>query len=135
MSVKRAEIEIMLTAHRNEIRRILVGVDESNAAEHAIRAARELAGLLSAELEFVHAVPMEMPNWAVSGVPRWSAIRDEILEKASASRMDFLLAMDGGLMGSAEDIELTVMPGKPARVLLEREEQRAADLIVLGGHR
>lgn len=118
-----------------EIRRILVGVDEANVAEHAIRAARDLADRLSAELEFVHAVPMEMPNWAVSGVPRWSAIRDEILDKARTSRREFLASLDEESGDAGADIALSVMPGKPARVLLERERQKSADLIVLGGHR
>ena len=117
------------------ITRILVGVDEQDAADHAVRAGVLLAGALEARLDLLHAAPMEVPRWVANVVGSSSLVTEELILAARTSRVAHLSPiLEQERHGSADEL-LTVVTGKPASVILDHAENNGIDLIVLGGHR
>jgi len=115
--------------------RILVGVDAEGLARAAVVRGYDLARELESELELVHAVEVPPPLWPGIGEEQLSEMHAAVID---ASRQRTLQALDEALQEPFPDVDpeasLEVVPGKPARVLLQRAEEREVDLLVLGPH-
>jgi nucleotide-binding universal stress UspA family protein len=130
---------------------ILVGVDDAGRSDHAVRAACDLGARLSAEVEFVHAVPVPPLIWPGADPVRSEALTEELLSAASTAlgqRVRRLVpAHEPGrasstadaatarlAVGTQEEDLVLILPGHPAKVILDRARVRRAQLIVLGRH-
>jgi nucleotide-binding universal stress UspA family protein len=107
---------------------IVVGVDGEGHSDPAVHAAFELAQRLGAKVELVHA----------ASVPHrfWSHVDEQALAGARAATLARLgkhLARAGFQVADL-DRRLSVLPGPPARALLERAQQVKASVLVLGPH-
>lgn len=116
------------------IRRILVGVDEATAADHAVRAGVMLADAFGADLELLHAAHLNIPRWFGHIAEPPGRLAERLLQAARISRKGHLKELLDAPWSENLDNLLTVVPGKPARAILDWAESNA-DLIVLGGHR
>lgn len=109
---------------------IVVGVDREGRSDDAVRAALGLSSRFDARVALVHAVdiprPEEMPgipfDVSVAGAKILALSREELVKHLSED----VDARAGAL--------LEVVLGHPGRLLLDRAEALAADLIVLGPH-
>ena len=116
--------------------RVLVGICEDPRSDHALRAAIALAGLWDADLELVHAVPVRHPDWLDIDRVRLAASTAETLTHAWKELVEHLRSEQPDLRWRGRSLEtlLRVLPGHPAKLLLDQQQQFAADLIVLGAH-
>ena len=117
-------------------RRILVGVCEDRRTDFALRAAIELAERWDADLELIHAVPLRYPEWLDLDRVRLAAGTAEALTQAWKALIEHLEADLPDLRWRGRPLEsiLRVLPGHPAKLLLDHRRQAEADLIVLGAH-
>ena len=117
------------------IRRILVGMDELNAADHAVKAGVLLAEAFDAKLQLLHAATLEVPQWISKVAGPLSTVTEKLLQAAKSSRTGHLnKILTAPWQGSVVEL-LTVVREKPARAILDRAETSKTDLIILGGHR
>lgn len=93
---------------------IVVGYDESEAAERALVRAIELARLYEARLVITSSIPVLVDE------PAPTAPGPELLRAGEQARQ------------SGVDVELIEAVGDPAAVVVEVAERRAAGLIVVG---
>lgn len=93
---------------------IVVGYDESEAAERALVRAIELARLYEARLVITSSIPVLVDE------PAPTAPGPELLRAGERARQ------------SGVDVELIEAVGDPAAVVVEVAERRAAGLIVVG---
>jgi nucleotide-binding universal stress UspA family protein len=107
---------------------VLVGVDGEGQAEAAVHAAVRLAGALQLRLELVHAAKVSDHLWHHVGEDELAVARTRTLARLR-ERLD-----EAGLAGEDLSDHLSVLPGPPAKALLERAKQLGAGLIVLGPH-
>lgn len=106
----------------------LVGVEERDAADHAVVAAFRHSPALKLEVELVHASSVPLDYFAhvdPLGVKKARA--------HAASRWNGVL-QSAGVVGAALEDTLEIIPGSPAHALVERALVRGAGLIVLGRH-
>lgn len=112
-------------------RRALVAIDFSAAARAALHQVRQLAP--EATLVLLHAV--ELP---FEGKMQYANVDEEIIRRyrreaqQEAMRKLRQLAADEGLTEPAT--RLLALPGQPARLILEQEQEEDCDLIVIGKH-
>lgn len=118
------------------IRRILVAVDYSAHSLSALECAAAVADALGATLEVVHV--RERPSYAaeelvVSTSPEHKPLGQLLNERAQAEMDLFLRKVREGA-DSAQRVPQSqrVIPGDPARTLLEELDKGAHDLVVLG---
>ncbi len=112
-------------------RRLLVPVDFSPSSLRAIQQARSIAP--SAEIVLLHAfdVPFE-------GQLRYASVDDDIIyqyrivAKKEATRLLRALRDEAGLAPSGSS--LVVLHGDPSLRIIEQEQERDCDLIVMGKH-
>ena len=140
---------------------LVVGVDGEGLADHAIRAALDLGRLLGAKVELVHAVASPPLQWPGVDPVRSAALTAEILTGAWKNVTERVRNVVGRMgtdrnspssIGSpdaagasssqagtavavpaAEDL-VRVIPGPPAKVILDEARKTRADVIVLGAH-
>ncbi|MHB8876203.1 MAG: universal stress protein, partial [Myxococcaceae bacterium] len=113
-------------------RKIVVATDFSEAADEAVRRADELARLYEAELVVMHALPD--PSSSVPMLPNrvqeWSigslALQRQVFEALSV-RAAALTSRGPG------ELQVEIGSGIPYAVILEKAEELAADLVVVGG--
>ena len=117
-------------------RRLLVGVCDDQRSDHALRAALDLAERWGADLELVHAVPVRHPEWLDIDRLRLAAGTAEALTHAWRGLVEHLRGELGDLRWRNRPLEtaLRVLPGHPAKLLLDQRRQSSADLVVLGAH-
>lgn len=120
-------------------RSIVVGMDEGELARHAVEAGLSLARTFSANLNLVHAVPIESEHWSGVSAVNWREVRDSILAGARTrcvERLSEWLPVVPGRRDPFGDLtdHLRVIEGSPGRGIAEFAAQRGADLIVIGGH-
>ncbi len=106
----------------------LVGVEERDAADHAVVAAFRHAPALKLEVELVHAssVPLDY----------FSHVDPLGVKKArgyAATRWNNVLQA-AGVVGAALEDTLEIIPGSPAHALVERALVRSAGVIFVGRH-
>ncbi len=116
--------------------RILVGICEDRRSDHALRAAVELAERWGADLELLHAVPLRHPDWLDIDRVRLAAGTAEALTRAWKTVVEHLESDLPDLRWQGRSLEsiLRVLPGHPAKLLLDQRRATQADLIVLGAH-
>lgn len=129
----------MATAEKavKRVERILVGVDAEGLADDAVHAAIELSTRLQAKLELVHAVGTRTLEWEIVEDPRSAASNAGVLTtawRAMEAHVRGVLERRGCDGARAADL-IRVLPGSPAKVLLDRAADLDADLIVLGAHK
>jgi nucleotide-binding universal stress UspA family protein len=128
---------------------IVVGVDERGLADHAVRMGLELGERLGARVDLVQVVPVP-PEFGYGSDPlRSAALSAEVLtttSKAVNARVRALTkrGVDAGTSaGDAPSVAVAeppetdlvrVVPGHPAKVLLEEVKKQRAGLLVLGAH-
>lgn len=109
------------------IRRIVVGVDGSDASVEALRQAQQLAGPLSAAIIAMACwdVPPVYDGYVAMGIDDFDVRAGEILESTVTKAFGEDLPAN---------VETRLVQGHPRRVLLD--ESKTADLLVLGrrGH-
>jgi nucleotide-binding universal stress UspA family protein len=109
---------------RPEHDRVVVGIDESEDAAHALRWAATEARSRGAALQVVHA-------WSLPPVAAY-VVDSAPIAQAAGELVEAALAEAG--LADDERIEARVLPGAPAAALLEAAQR--ADLVVVGsrGH-
>lgn len=118
------------TAHRS-YRRVLVAVDFSPPSRHALTLARRVAPSAKLVILTVFQVPFE-------GKLRFAGVDDATFEiyrqraRAAARRQLHALAHEAGL--SPSQWELCVVEGDTSRRIVEQEQSRDCDLVVLAPH-
>ena len=111
-------------------KRILVAVDGSEAAGHALEAALDLASDTGAEVE---ALAVEGP------LPRYAATIGEV-DEVVWEREAFFARVLADARGAGErrglEVATTLRPGHPAEVIVAHAADSGADLVVVGhrGH-
>ncbi|PKO89729.1 MAG: universal stress protein [Betaproteobacteria bacterium HGW-Betaproteobacteria-12] len=111
--------------------RALVAIDFSPASLAALRLVRHLAP--GATLVLLHAV--ELP---FEGKMQYANVDDEIIrryrQEAQQEAVRKLRELAAGEQLPLPATRLLALPGKPARLLLEHEQEEDCDLIVVGKH-
>ncbi|NNC74828.1 MAG: universal stress protein [Acidimicrobiia bacterium] len=108
---------------------IVVGVDGSEASQHAASTAVEMARRSGATLHLVTVVRPPEGWWGIVGSPPTPAALTEALEDAQKEILDRVvehLDLDGVKHETVEDM------GDPGRVLAAYCEEQDADLLVVG---
>lgn len=117
----------------SQYERILVGVDGSTHAEHALRHAATLAKALGAELRIVHVVDMGMlplaPELALD-VERIAGARRAEGEKLLAAALE--QARAAGVTAEARLVETGMPAQQVAAALVGEAASWPADVVVLG---
>lgn len=115
-----------------QIRKILVPVDFSADADHAVEVATGLAKTFGARLLLLHAyhlpAQLAMPDQVMIPQEYWDGIRDAAMRKLEEYRAQ------AGKAGVEADVELVAQA--PSYAIQEIAETSGADLIVMGtrGH-
>jgi nucleotide-binding universal stress UspA family protein len=119
------------------LKHLVVAVDAGGLAEHALRAALDLAHKLGAEVEVVHAVGSALPHWEYVEDPRVAAKNAGLVTtawKAATAHVERVIADVKYEGKSARDL-VRVIAGPAAKVILDEARRIDADLIMLGTHR
>ena len=123
-------------AESNPFERILVGLDDEGRARPAAECAVALAELFGARVELLHAVPVPPPLWPGVDTEKLASLHASTLVRAREvcrRQLEAVVAGESGSGAGAGPV-LEVLPGHPAKVMVERAESFGADLIVLGPH-
>jgi nucleotide-binding universal stress UspA family protein len=113
---------------------VLVGIDFSDAADHALDVAIDLArGLGARTFALVHVhhappIPAALPGNASGEV--WVAIEEQALQAAR----DALTLRARRVEAAGFTPEVSVRTGSPAEALCEAARECEADLVVIGTH-
>ncbi len=132
LEVTRRPVLIVKQAPHDSYRRALVPIDFSSCSIRAIEAARSFAPQAEIVLLTVFDVPFE-------GQMRYANVDDAIINHyrmaAKREASEKLAALQGevGLL-SADDGDSLVLHGDPAQRIVEQEQERDCDLIVMGKH-
>lgn len=108
--------------------RVVVGVDDSDEARHALAWSQDEAALRGGELHVVHAWAPYAP---VSEVAAMAPVDDELYEKAARAVLEGALATIAPDTPGNLTLESSAVRGYPSSVLLEQAAD--ADLLVVGG--
>ncbi len=115
----------------SSIQRILVPMDFSDYAQHALAYAKELAALHEAEMQLLHVVQEVMhPAFYVTGRTSIFEFTPEV-EKTSVENMCSMLGRVGGPNVSAE---IYLKEGHPAQQIVQFAQEYRSDLIVIATH-
>lgn len=107
----------------SEVRRIVVGVDESEQSKHALRWAGRLASLMGAEIDVVSAWYLPVAyGWGP--VPlEWSPTVD--LEKRVSALVDDVFGSE-----RPAPVNIVVREAAPSELLIQRSE--SAEMVIVG---
>ena len=109
--------------------RILIAVDESAVAAHAVDVGIELGKSLKAELAFIHVVDTSISHAA----PKIEVPADQLIARKEEEAMNLLSAFRQRAGTSPAALEF-LERGKPAVKIVEGAKSWPADLIVIGSH-
>ncbi len=119
------------------IKRIVVGIDRGELADHAIVFAMDLAESFGAKLDLVHGAGLEPPLRGIAATARWAEVSRLSLEDSRAActeRVGRVVEHPSYVRVPVEDY-LTVTPRAAARAILDFAREHGADLIMIGAHR
>lgn len=108
---------------------IVVGIDGSEASQHAAKTAVEMARAADATVHLVTVVRPPEGWWGIVGSPPTPAALTEALEEAQRDILDKMVAeldLEGVRHETVEDM------GDPGRVLVAYCEEQDADVLVVG---
>ncbi len=117
-------------------RKILVGVESEGRSDEAIVAACKIAGHGDRKVHLLHATNAPSHIWVGMDPADFDAIRHQMVERSG-------LRIAAGLEGLERQRELKpgslskaleILPGPPARTIVERAESYGADVVFLGTH-
>ncbi len=115
--------------------RIFVGVDTEGAGDRAVVAAARLQQRFSAELQFVHAIPLFWRSWSTPAMAAWEAVKQKSIASCKAAFEQRITAtLRAGDVPVPTPPAVDVIEASPPDALLKRAD-RPTDLIALGGHR
>lgn len=119
------------------MKRIVVGVDRNERSDCAIEAGIRLAERLGATLELVHAVALSQHGWLRTDAAKLAAANAGTLSQAWRHVSSHLQSAFPGAEAGGESLEslLQLLPGPPAKLLIDRVTDPSEDLILLGPHR
>lgn len=124
--VRTVDVPLMITwSPRQAVRRILVAVDLSYAAQPTLETAAQFAKLFSAQLRILHVIE-ELPY--VAELPM--QIDPEDYRRQCMEQFGQLLAR---VLGDRE-VEHAVHSGTPSRVIVDESGSWDADLVIVGSH-
>lgn len=129
--VRRTRLPVLVVRRspRQDYRRVLVAIDFSEASLAALRCAQLVAPV--AEFVLLHA--FELPfegRLHLAGVTDQAVAQYRRRAQAEALARLREVAVAAGL--AAGSVDLRVIHGQPTRVILEEEQARACDLVVVG---
>lgn len=107
--------------------RILIAVDDTDVASHALTVGIELARAMSAKLALVHAVDVSAGNASDDPILVMEISRDG--ERDGRELLDALASRVG------DDAETFLVRGDPSTAIVATADRWKADAIVLGTHR
>lgn len=118
------------------LKKFLVAVDGSGLSDHAAQAGAVLAGHFAAELELVHAVDVPPTLWVRMSPAELSKLHRAALDQSRAALVPHLegLEREHALPPGSLSRHFEVLPGRPARVVLDRMRDFGADVLFLGPH-
>ncbi len=118
-------------------KRILVAVDFEHVPEKVLARAVRLAQQDGAALKLIHCVPqleeVYLNAYGLAGVPAATSYSD-IHEKAVARSDQRLAELAAGMSGSEVAIAIETLSGNIVEAILQKAEEEAIELIVLGSH-
>lgn len=109
--------------------RILIAVDDSAVAAHAVDIGMELAKSLKAEMAFIHVVDTSISHAA----PKLEVPTSELISREEQEARKLLSAFRDRAGTSPAALEFLEI-GKPAVKIVEGAKSWPADLIVIGSH-
>jgi nucleotide-binding universal stress UspA family protein len=116
-------------------RPILVGIDADVRSDAALSAALELARRFGGEVRALHAVPLAPILYAgAEGLPAAPVIGPDVLDTLR-QRISARVAPLVERSGAGVKLDLRVVLGHPAQVLLEGARALSAGVVCLGPHR
>ncbi len=118
------------------LRRFLVAVDGTDLSDPAVHAAAVLASALGADLELVHAVDVPPTLWVRVSPAELARLHQGTLDTSRAHLVAHLEGLERAhaLPPGSLEHKLEVLPGRPARVVLDRQRESGADVLFLGPH-
>jgi nucleotide-binding universal stress UspA family protein len=108
-------------------KRILVPLDQSEAAETVVPLVRDLARGAGATVRLLHVAPVPHALWDKRG--RVVVYVDQEVQRLEVEALDYLRAVEAGLDGIP--VEIAVRFGDPAAEILREVEAWDADLLAL----
>ena len=107
------------------VRKILCPVDFSEASKKALKAASEIAGVFSSEIEVVHVLPSHVIKEKMVPGEGMDRLTEELSGQARNSLIDFLA-------GSGIGKEGVIKEGEPHQEIVSLASGNDVDLIVMG---
>jgi nucleotide-binding universal stress UspA family protein len=114
-------------------RSVVVGLDGKGLAQHAAERAFDIARRFDSHLHFVHALEVYWPVMKAEEMAQAEAAALAHAHKESARVLQAACNRANADFHDAEE-QLRVVPGPPAKVLLDASERHQADLLVVGPH-
>ena len=108
--------------------RILIAVDSEPIAVHAADLGLELAGLLGAQVAFIHVVDPQLNFAPESGIPA-----DELIARAAEDGKRLLAGFRERIKAQLQCFEFLEV-AKPASAIVDAAKRWPADVIVIGSH-
>ena len=127
---RRPVLVVRQSAHE-PYRRVLVALDGSSSSQRALALARELAPRARLLLLSAFQVPFE-EKLRFAGVDE--ATIEHYRQHARAQAVQALHALACGQGLAADDYEALVVEGEASQRIVEQEQERDCDLVVLGKH-
>jgi nucleotide-binding universal stress UspA family protein len=115
-----------------EIRHILCPVDFSDTSSHALEHAFAFARWYRARVTVLHVLNVPLPVMAVSGIPSGASSLPPFRPEDVTGEVQRFVTSTRGSDPRAADI--VVVEGSAVREILERADQAAVDLLVMGTH-
>ncbi|WP_052811323.1 universal stress protein [Pandoraea vervacti] len=116
--------------------RILVAMDPSDTAQHALQAAIRFA-LADDVMRVVHVIDEPLGSYSATQAPwaDWQAARERWICEGQKLLSDAYTALqDAGIQADTRSIELRAWGGTVAGAVLREAQRWRADLLVLGTH-
>lgn len=115
---------------------LVVGVEADERSDHALRAALGVQRCFGSRLRLACALDIPAPEW-IAGDPVEVASRNAELMEATWSRVAQHvrpILSEAGYEGPPLEEILSVVPGRPGRVLVDLARAEDADIVFLGAH-
>ena len=109
---------------------IVVGVDESPEARHALALAWKIAEPAGAELVVVHAIP---DLWLASGLEEMPLVTPEVREVLVRESRQYVQRLVGESLPRAAQPRVEFRTGPAALALAQEVTRHGAELVVIGG--